>query len=364
MNKSVSLSFNISVGIHAVVFGFYFYLLSHVPKTSLTTISNVDILVPERAKPMVRVEKSAKPPTTWNFLKMALPQVPASQVASPVISKEERRIQMPEPLKENEGRLESKSQLKQISISQKSQALAEAAAKNISVREQNQIPAGASLDLEEIGSRRAPNLPSDITLENSGMPSFKPQNLREVKAFVAVQRSRPVGPSDPLAPEAQDSATVGRSRQGKIGQLFSGSNLQIHEGSAGRSRPVLAHPKIEAVVSSSKASQQKKEILQVVEENKAAQIAGPLSQRKIIRYYIPSFPDWAKEQRILEATVSIRFYVSRDGRVMSDLSVERSSGYGTLDRLAMETLKKWLFAPSNTGSDREWGIITFKYFLE
>ena len=126
----------------------------------------------------------------------------------------------------------------------------------------------------------------------------------------------------------------------------------------------MARPRMEALAQPETRAKPKREVLQSVDESKSAQIVGPLSQRKILKSYIPGFPEWAKEQGVLEATVSIRFYVSGDGRVLADMQVERSSGYGALDRSAMETLKKWVFAPSGTGSEREWGVITFKYILE
>ena len=362
MTKSLNLSFNLSLGFHIAFFGFYIFLVSHSNQTQKVVISDVDLLVPMRhkIKSMAQSPSPARPKTTWNFLKMALPEMPSSQPQSQAIAPAERRIQMPEPLQEKEGKLESKSQLNQIAVSQRSHALAEASAKGISVR-QSRVPMDASLKIEEIGARRVPNLPADLTMENSGLPAFKPKSLQEVKAFVAAQRSRPVSAGAPLEPEVHGTAGTGRSREGRVSQLFSAPNLQLEGQSQGRG---LSRSRIETLAQPEVRPRPKREILQTADQNKSAQIVGPLSQRKIIKSYIPSFPDWAKEQGVLEAFVSIRFYVSGDGRVLPDMVVERSSGYGALDRSAMETLKKWVFAPSGSGSEREWGIITFKYILE
>ena len=64
-----------------------------------------------------------------------------------------------------------------------------------------------------------------------------------------------------------------------------------------------------------------------------------------------------------EAEVRIKFYVSPAGDVLPDLRVETTSGYGRLDRLALDSLKTWTFEPIG-GAGRQWGIITFRFVLE
>ena len=45
------------------------------------------------------------------------------------------------------------------------------------------------------------------------------------------------------------------------------------------------------------------------------------------------------------------------------MRVERTSGYGRLDRLSMDCLRNWRFIP--IGSDeKQWGVITFRFLLE
>jgi len=46
-----------------------------------------------------------------------------------------------------------------------------------------------------------------------------------------------------------------------------------------------------------------------------------------------------------------------------DMRVERTSGYGRLDRLCMDSLRNWTFAPA-PGSGAQWGVITFRFILE
>lgn len=95
------------------------------------------------------------------------------------------------------------------------------------------------------------------------------------------------------------------------------------------------------------------------------EITGPLGDRKIVKAYIPDYPDWAKVKRI-EADVSLQFYVNLIGKVMDDISIIRTSGYKELDNLCIDTLKKWVFVPLSKGSEQkeQWGIITFKFRLE
>ena len=73
---------------------------------------------------------------------------------------------------------------------------------------------------------------------------------------------------------------------------------------------------------------------------------------------------WAKEQGVVESAVSIRFTVDPAGKVLETMRVERTSGFGRMDRLAMEHLKLWRFAPVSASEGNQWGIITFRFLLE
>jgi TonB family protein len=99
------------------------------------------------------------------------------------------------------------------------------------------------------------------------------------------------------------------------------------------------------------------------EVSNTVEIEGPLADRKISAYSVPPFPDWARSQGILEASVGIRFTVDEDGIVMSGMRVVNTSGYGRLDKLAMESLKSWRFA-SQPGAGVQWGVITFRFVVE
>ena len=58
-------------------------------------------------------------------------------------------------------------------------------------------------------------------------------------------------------------------------------------------------------------------------------------------------------------------YTDASGAVLEDrLRVERTSGYGRLDRLAVDHLKLWKFEPVGGDGRNEWGVITFRFILE
>ena len=96
---------------------------------------------------------------------------------------------------------------------------------------------------------------------------------------------------------------------------------------------------------------------------KGIDIEGPLKDRKVAGADIPQFPEWARKQGLMEAEVAIRFNVDAEGNVMPGMRVERTSGYGRLDRLCMDSLRNWTFVPA-PGSGAQWGVITFRFVLE
>jgi TonB family protein len=100
------------------------------------------------------------------------------------------------------------------------------------------------------------------------------------------------------------------------------------------------------------------------EASRKVEIEGPLSKRKVLKYYVPEFPAWAGDLGLLEASVAIKFYVDNSGRVLDDTSVEKTSGYGALDRLAAGAIKRWRFEPLSGAASRQWGIITFRFVTD
>ena len=120
---------------------------------------------------------------------------------------------------------------------------------------------------------------------------------------------------------------------------------------AARSLPMMGNqdlPKVEAPVS----------------RGGSFSVAGPISQREIVRKLVPRYPKWALDRRI-SGTVVVRVWVQPDGWVKGAPTVESSSGYPDLDQVVVDALRGWEFAALGPGvkSEDQWGVITFKFVL-
>lgn len=93
-------------------------------------------------------------------------------------------------------------------------------------------------------------------------------------------------------------------------------------------------------------------------------LAGPVSDRALISYERPAYPDWAKESGV-EVTVELLFTVLPDGRVKENIQVARTSGYRDFDLRAQSSLRHWRFENLGNGATGEqWGRIEFNYRLK
>ncbi len=92
-------------------------------------------------------------------------------------------------------------------------------------------------------------------------------------------------------------------------------------------------------------------------------LAGPLNNRTITKKKIPQYPSWAEEQGII-GSVRIYFTVTPEGAVRSNMQIRKTTGYPELDKLALEALSQWTFAPfASDDESSQWGIITFTFSL-
>lgn len=94
-------------------------------------------------------------------------------------------------------------------------------------------------------------------------------------------------------------------------------------------------------------------------------IEGPLKYRKILQKELPIYPRWAEEKGIT-ASVSIRIWAAPNGKVKTNMYLEKTSGYTELDRLAKEAIAKFVFIalPREQDQEDEWGIATFRFELK
>lgn len=344
-----------AVTFHAGIFGLYFYFAHNVKKENLRVIGNVDLLVQVR-KPAALpppMPKAATPPSTWNFLKMALPAVPKIALPQTMNIKvpETRKPLIREPEKlQDRGRLEAAPKLEALDLGRR-RVDGPLVAQKIEMKSRTAALASAPR-LEEVGVRKVRNLPAAIALEE-----------RRQEA-VAMQRIEAIAPSSRRAPSAaqavlREASPMERSRLGEKITSFLPEAERIELQPA----RVETLKTVKPALSSAAPARQRGPAEVLETKKKSVEIEGPLADRKIIHYEVPAFPSWAKDQGMLEAAVAIRFTVNREGDVLEGMRVESTSGYGRLDRMAMDALKKWKFAP--IGVDQaQWGIITFKFVLE
>ncbi len=343
----VSVTASMSLHVGAV---FLFIRLSQMgPQVQTKTISDVDLLIETRAASTHR----APAPSMKDFLKMALPSMPkAAQPRSLDVKLPD--IQRPRlaaaPKLEDNGRLKSLARMESLDLSKRRVSAARIEDK----LEDHRVSALAALPrLEDVGMRRVKNLPQAMVLEEQRQQAAALQAIRSI-APSSISMRQGSGPAPAaLLPEASP-AISSRLGEGPASSLPSAPALlqprAAFEPTVGK-RIETAAPA--ALRRSAKA----------LPEQKGVEIVGPLADRTVVSYEIPEFPAWAKQQGILEASVSIRFFVDRDGTVLPEMRVETTSGFGALDRLAMDSLTRWKFVPIGV-NEKQWGVITFRFVLE
>jgi TonB family protein len=92
-------------------------------------------------------------------------------------------------------------------------------------------------------------------------------------------------------------------------------------------------------------------------------ITGPLSQRKVISKPTTPYPEWAQKKG-LTAIISVQIAVNPNGTVQKDILVIRTSGFGSWDKLVINSVRNWKFAALEGSEVVQSGIITFQFVLE
>ncbi len=92
-------------------------------------------------------------------------------------------------------------------------------------------------------------------------------------------------------------------------------------------------------------------------------ITGPLSSRKITYKPATPYPLWA-QKRGLTATISVQIAVNPNGTVKENVFVVKTSGFGSWDRLVIDSVRQWKFASIQNSGIVQTGIITFSFVLE
>ncbi|MFH1618979.1 MAG: TonB family protein [bacterium] len=351
MERRIFYSFAGSAFFHAALFAAYLRFVLFAPQNKVTVISDVDLLMPEKAKPVeVRVRNK-----TLDFLKLAMPKIimPKPAVIPLDIKplREKKILALPEKLVERSGRLKTPEKLDMDMKRTAPSSLADMAAEFKT--ERAQVAMAPRIELEEVGMKKAPAIPEGLKFDERA-PVVRPQSIQEVADVISRARKAIAMPATLLLEETQTRPVPSRI----AGEELPGKPAALVQAEI---PATLEKEGLEPLLDSRLPL--RRSFLQE-EEKKPVEIEGPLSGRKVLKAYTPAFPEWGREKGILEASVSIKFFVDSSGKVMENMTVERTSGYGALDRLAMDALKKWLFAPLSGLPQKQWGVITFRFVTE
>ncbi len=345
-----------SLGVHAALFALLMYG-AHSAKTQTThVISNVDLMIKVHQtaipKPVVR---TPTPPSTWNFLKMALPEAPKLQALNVPVP-EHHQIMQVQPKLQDRGRLNNAPKLDALDMSKRAPDLAK-----MDVAEpesHHSLKALAALPkLEEVGRRRVRNLPQALKMDDDRRSAQS--QLQQMNALGGTSEHHGLAAPAGAALQDADGAPPSSRFASKIASMLPQGGLDMKDRPMPAAAPDAFPKKAvdEQVVKHHAAKQ-------LGESKKGVSIEGPLKNRRVVAYDIPEFPKWARDQGVLEAEVSIKFWVDKDGNVLeNDMRIENTSGFGQLDHLAMDSLKNWKFAPVLEDA-RQWGVITFRFVLE
>ncbi|MDD5656152.1 MAG: energy transducer TonB [Elusimicrobia bacterium] len=337
-----------SLALHAGGLLLYLQLAQMGPKAAVKVVDNVDLLIQVK-KLAPAPQQRAAAPTLTDFLKMALPAIPKAAPRDLAVKLPEiKRPLLTQPKLEDRGR---RAQLAKVDTLDLSKRRVDAA--RIDSRlETRQVKALAALPrLEEVGTRRVRNLPAAVALE---------ERRQEAVALQAIGGLAPAAPRRGAAPAEvlREAEPASQSRlAGKLSAFLPAAGERLELAPRAAPEPTLKSQIETAPPAPARQAPQR------LESKKGVEIEGPLADRSVTAYDIPPFPDWAKQQGVIEAAVAIRFWVDPQGNVLSELRVERTSGYPRLDRLAMDSLRRWRFAPIGT-AERQWGVITFRFVLE
>lgn len=345
----------VSLGLHGGLLVLFGLAMREGPKQAPKIVEGVDLLISAPKPRAAPGEAAPKPPplSTMDFLKLALPTRP--RVAAPEqlsVKVPERKVALADaPKLEERAKKDFGPKLEALSLSDRP---AEAAKLDVKISRRQAAATLAALPrLEEVGRRRVKNLPQALELEDRRREAVAAAGLPEMTLKAPTRRQALAA-----AAALQEAAPAERAPERKgLSSLLPEKPLLME------ARPQAAMaPKLEKVAAIA-PKLERRQAEQAGAQKKGVEIEGPLADRRIAAYSVPAFPDWARNQGILEADVGIRFTVDEDGAVMPGMRVESSSGYGRLDKLAMESLKSWRFVPK-PGAGVQWGVITFRFILE
>ncbi|MDX6769580.1 MAG: TonB family protein [Elusimicrobiota bacterium] len=344
-------SVTVSLALHAGALALFLGMSKATPEQAAAIVEGVDLLI---AAPRPQQAAAPKPQmSTMDFLKLALPTRSASQQAMTLKLPESRKpLELAAPKLDERARRDL-PKLEALDMGRERRVDAAKLETKLVDRRSAAATLAAMPRLEEVGRRRVKDLPQALALEERRQQAVSAAGIAPVGSLAAPSR-RQAG----AAMAALDEASPAPAAPARgLASLLPEARLDM-----GRPAPAPAM-KLAPVAETPKPARREAAAAAAAGERKGVEIEGPLADRKVAAYAVPAFPDWARAQGILEAEVAIRFNVNAEGAVLPDMRVERTSGYGRLDKLSMESLRSWRFVPK-PGAGVQWGVITFRFVLE
>ncbi len=345
----VPAAVSFSLVLHVAGMAGFLWLAEKEAKVDVAVISGVELLFDRKTSP---VRRRRKVTSMKDFLKMALPARPrrlrSLDVNAPKLRRKPLEIQK---LKlKDRGKLDTGPKMKidmgkrRIQLAKLDQALARRKSRSLAA-----LP-----KLEEVGRlRAAPKVLAAAKLSEERSDRMRAMGL---DANISLGRRSSLKAAPLLAEAAGRPSALER-----LASVLPEASPRLSEAS----RPMPVKRLARVIEDEPAPPPVKKAVALEGIKKKAVEIEGPLSNRKVVAFSLPKFPQWAADQGMVEADVAIKFYVDPEGDVIEDrMRVERTSGYGRLDRLALKHLKLWRFQPLPLSQRSEWGIITFRFILE
>jgi TonB family protein len=357
------VSVSTSLALHAAGVFLFMHMSQVSAKQRAAVINNVDfrIQVHKAPVPLPKIfQKPTAPPKIMDFLKLALPAVPKVALQQMQIKLPEApKIKIAEAKLDDRGRKLELAKVEALDLNKQRLNLASVDEK---IETHKTLDLAKAPMLEEVGTRRVKNLPQALKMEDErrqavAMKTFEMAGIPTQGHAAAVTQMAAI----------QDAAGAAESHSALMDQIRShlptataplDRPLEVRQGTEGppeiRKTFNLKLPPLEKPSGQAPPEEKKK----------AMEITGPLADRKLVSYQIPTLPDWAKQTFVVEADVALKFWVSPAGDVLADLtSVASTSGSGQLDRFAEDCISQWKFEPI-ASEQKQWGIITFRFVLE
>lgn len=369
VRRNINTSFIISILFHIFLYSSYIYLKQSTPE-DLIMLENVEIIEiePDAPMPPPQVMPAQRPPkNVLDFIKMALPALKKQELKEISEPETEEIIKTPKQEKIDLKKTMELRSKPDIKLDEKpifkqntklNEILPEKEIDNTNVLAQLAQDEPA-IEISEVGRKAVKTVPTapTINFNKKAAPTLKETQDLKITQKPSTYRPQMLKEGTVTMGKRRVKKTTGYNRKASIG-YSKGIKLKKYVR-----KPAKDIAKIPSTITSkaSKSSQQR--VKEVRPTKKSVEIVGPVTKRKVLRSFLPVYPDWAKAKHI-EADVVIRFFVTPNGKVREKIYLERTSGYGKLDQLAIEAIRQWMFEAIATSTGDQWGVITFRYLLE